>query len=121
MNKLILIGLLLVLTTQIKLENNPPKDPLNGKNFTVTSNYLNISELNGIDVSFKNGFVSFKDCNNCRAQYNIGSGNSFAVGLWMSTRIYCQEDNDKYLQTLFRSSGKYELKGDKLTLFNRAS
>ena len=65
MNKLILIGLFMVLASQLKLAAHPSKDPLSGKTFIITSNALKKSELNGINVSFTDGSVFFKGCNNC--------------------------------------------------------
>lgn len=118
MNKLIFLGLLLVLASQLKVPTHLQNDPLSGKNFTVTSNALNISELDGMDVSFKNGSVFFYGCNNCRAPYKLGSGNSISVGTWITTREHCARDHDRSLQSLFKNSAKYGLKGNKLTLYN---
>lgn len=89
MNKLILIGLFLVFTCQLKFVTHLQDDPLSDKDFTITSNGLDMSKLNGIDVSFNSGTLFFKGCNSCRASYKLGNENSFSVGAWISTRMFC--------------------------------
>ena len=121
MNRLILIGLLLVFASQLKLATHIEGNPLSGKTFTITSNAAKISELNGIDVSFKNGSVFFKGCNNCRALYKLGSGNSFSAGSWISTLMYCDNYHDTSLQSLLKNSAKYGLKGNNLTFYKKDS
>lgn len=121
MNKLIFFGLLLVLTSQLKLPTHLQDDPLSGKAFTITSNSIEMSELNGINVSFNEGSLFFKGCNGCSTTYSLEDGNFFSVGPWISTLMYCEEDNDELLQALFESSVKYELSGNKLTFYNEAS
>ena len=68
MNRLILIGLLLVFASQLKLITHIEGNPLSGKTFTITSNAAKISELN---VSFTDGILFFKDCNGHTTKYSV--------------------------------------------------
>lgn len=107
MNKIIFIGLLFTLACQLKLVTHLQTDPLSGKNFTITSNSLEISDINGINVSFTDGSLFFKGCNGCSTSYSLGENNSFSVGQWVSTLMFCEEDNDGFLQALFENSVQY--------------
>lgn len=75
-----------------------------------------MTELNGIEVTFKDKSISFNGCNLNRGGYILSEGNVFATAMWSSTKMLCQSDNDDIVQQLFSNSVSYSL-GDKSVSF----
>lgn len=108
MYKLFLIGLLLVLSSQLALKNHLQDDPLTGRTFKIANNFFQMEKLNGMTVSFNEGTLSFKGCNDCSTNYVLGEGNSFSLGSWTCTDSDCgDDDDDGSLKTLFDTCVSY--------------
>lgn len=118
--KALCLALLLVLTLQLSLRSHDGSNPLAGKTFTITDNELEITAINGIEVTFTEDNLSFHGCNGNFARYET-EGKNFKVERWANTLIFCPEDNDEFVQQLFSNSQTFGLnENGVLSFYNEA-